>query len=504
MIATDVERDVAILQLDYLREGALAIDHDSTTDLSLEMIRNDVVHILGNPGGLKLWRWTLGLFQYPVLGNPLEGTEQQWTPELSELEDTDWLQISASTHGGNSGGPVLNGYGELVGVLTLGDDTTSWISPVRYITELLDTVLLRPTIQISNNTDFPMSYELRWSDADDWEPYFLEAYDISDPHWPDEAFAERNPEIRFNSDGEPDWEPDVTYSLNPFLRYFGDNYVDHVDSYDAAAYQFEEDILTGEITLSPISTDGCGQPLDVDGDGEVNLQDLAYIESQFGLWGDEETGADLNGDDIVNTADLIYAAGLACDAFAAPTLHPHLTPTITAERVQRWIDEGKALGRDEPTYQRGIAALENLLAIIKRTEAIPKQNVLLPNYPNPFNPETWIPYELSEPATVTVTIYAADGRVVRELQLGQQPAGIYQKRAERRIGTARTHSGSLSQPGYTSIRSKRENSPQPGRWSYASRPVSLLTNARGRGFRSPALSFRRRGGVMVGSWGGRG
>ena len=50
---------------------------------------------------------------------------------------------------------------------------------------------------------------------------------------------------------------------------------------------------------------------------------------------------------------------------------------------------------------------------------------LLPNYPNPFNPETWIPYQLSEPAEVTVTIYAVNGTVVRTLDFGHRRAGSY-------------------------------------------------------------------------------
>ena len=54
---------------------------------------------------------------------------------------------------------------------------------------------------------------------------------------------------------------------------------------------------------------------------------------------------------------------------------------------------------------------------------------LLPNYPNPFNPETWIPYQLAETAEVTVTIHAADGRLVRTLAFGQLPAGTYQSRS---------------------------------------------------------------------------
>ncbi len=57
--------------------------------------------------------------------------------------------------------------------------------------------------------------------------------------------------------------------------------------------------------------------------------------------------------------------------------------------------------------------------------ALPATTGLLPNYPNPFNPETWIPYQLSKPMDVTLYIYAANGALVRKLALGHQPAGIY-------------------------------------------------------------------------------
>ncbi|MXY28995.1 hypothetical protein F4Y59_12665 [Candidatus Poribacteria bacterium] len=59
---------------------------------------------------------------------------------------------------------------------------------------------------------------------------------------------------------------------------------------------------------------------------------------------------------------------------------------------------------------------------------LPDETALLANYPNPFNPETWIPYQLAAPATVTVRIYATNGALVRTLDLGYQSAGIYQYR----------------------------------------------------------------------------
>ena len=65
----------------------------------------------------------------------------------------------------------------------------------------------------------------------------------------------------------------------------------------------------------------------------------------------------------------------------------------------------------------------------KAPSVLPIETSLLPNYPNPFNPETWIPYQLAKPADVRVSIYAADGRLVRTLALGRKPAGIYRDKS---------------------------------------------------------------------------
>ena len=60
---------------------------------------------------------------------------------------------------------------------------------------------------------------------------------------------------------------------------------------------------------------------------------------------------------------------------------------------------------------------------------VPDATALRANYPNPFNPETWIPYHLAQPADVTVSIYAADGRLVRTLDLGHRSVGVYESRS---------------------------------------------------------------------------
>ena len=61
-------------------------------------------------------------------------------------------------------------------------------------------------------------------------------------------------------------------------------------------------------------------------------------------------------------------------------------------------------------------------------EAQAAKTALLPNYPNPFNPETWIPYQLAKPADVTLTIYNVEGVMVRQITLGHRDAGVYHSR----------------------------------------------------------------------------
>ena len=61
---------------------------------------------------------------------------------------------------------------------------------------------------------------------------------------------------------------------------------------------------------------------------------------------------------------------------------------------------------------------------------IPSETQMLPNYPNPFNPETWIPYRLAEDAFVTLTIYDLEGHIVRTLNVGHRIAAVYESRSK--------------------------------------------------------------------------
>ena len=69
--------------------------------------------------------------------------------------------------------------------------------------------------------------------------------------------------------------------------------------------------------------------------------------------------------------------------------------------------------------------LEDLIAY-----EIPAETELLRNYPNPFNPETWIPYRLAEDTDVSLTIYDVNGEMVRDIDVGHQTAAVYESRAK--------------------------------------------------------------------------
>ena len=162
---------------------------------------------------------------------------------------------------------------------------------------------------------------------------------------------------------------------------------------------------------------------DVNGDGTVNIQDLVIVVTNLDKQG--ENVADVNADGVVNIRDLVLVAGALGQggAAAAPSLHADALVGISAADVQGWLSEAQRMDWTDPRARRGVLFLEQLLAALR-----PQETMLLANYPNPFNPETWIPYQLAKPADVKVSIYATDGALVRTLALGHQATGVYQSR----------------------------------------------------------------------------
>ena len=181
-------------------------------------------------------------------------------------------------------------------------------------------------------------------------------------------------------------------------------------------------VLLWELT-APTEPEPEGLTADVNGDGQVNIQDLVAVAAALGQTG--ENAADVNGDGEVNIQDLVAVAAALGQAAAAPAaIRQQATEHLTAADVQHWIALAQQLDLTAPRTQRGLLFLQYLLAALT-----PQETLLLANYPNPFNPETWIPYQLAKPADVSIAIYAIDGTLVRALDLGHQPVGIYQAKS---------------------------------------------------------------------------
>ena len=123
---------------------------------------------------------------------------------------------------------------------------------------------------------------------------------------------------------------------------------------------------------------------------------------------------------MVNIQDLVAVAA----AFGETAANAPSAANLSAETLQQWLSAANQLNLTDATSQRGIRFLELLLLALT-----PKETALLANYPNPFNPETWIPYQLAAPADVTLHIHAVDGTLVRTLSLGHKATGIYQSRS---------------------------------------------------------------------------
>ena len=106
-------------------------------------------------------------------------------------------------------------------------------------------------------------------------------------------------------------------------------------------------------------------------------------------------------------------------------LEPVLLKTLDREELQARLQRLYAENDGSLRYQRAIAILESVLASMR-----PNKTQLLTNYPNPFNPETWIPYYLAKGSNVEITIYNAHGTIVRHLKLGHQSSGYYMSRSQ--------------------------------------------------------------------------
>ena len=201
---------------------------------------------------------------------------------------------------------------------------------------------------------------------------------------------------------------------------------------DSDGTRWEATTQNGAVTIPPEPVEEIVG--DINRDGVVDILDLTIVGARFGQRG--QNRADLNGDGLVDIVDLVLVASEFGGEAAAPSLYPQALELLTAADVRQWLSQAEQLALIDPAYLRGITVLEQLHAAL-----IPQETVLLPNYPNPFNPETWIPYRLSHASDVDITIYDTRGMVVRRLDLGHQMAGYYTDRTKAAYWNGRNEYG---------------------------------------------------------------
>ena len=188
-----------------------------------------------------------------------------------------------------------------------------------------------------------------------------------------------------------------------------------------------EDVVTN--LPAPVTlVHGSYSAADVNQDGTVNITDLKLVA--IAILAAKNSPAnprtDIDGNGTVEFTDLllVIAAFDASEAAGAPVIIGKIS-ALDPVQIQALIEQLLATNNDSLAMQRTLAYLQNLLT----AESHPAKTKLLANYPNPFNPETWIPYQLAETGEVVITIYDTRGSVIRRLELGHQREGYYTSRS---------------------------------------------------------------------------
>ena len=225
-------------------------------------------------------------------------------------------------------------------------------------------------------------------------------------------------------------------------------------------------------------------PGDTNRDGNVDVFDILPVGQFWGLTGElrrkgssnwrlqpaiswankQATYADANGDGVINLDDVF-----AINDNWKKTVNDRIVLPMPNSPVQSQFSNPEMIeiykkmyfGLENRSHEIGVGS-ELAMALKKIIDqlymrSLPAVTKLLNNYPNPFNPETWIPFQLADPQEVSITIYDLKGRKVRILDLGHKKAGYYLNRGNAAHWDGRSDWGELIASGIYFYRIKAGN-----------------------------------------------
>ena len=226
IVAKEPKTDMAIVELAGLPDTAREIEHNFNYPAYLYMDKDEKIQIFGNPGGLKLWKWAAGFFQ---------------------TVDQGMIKINAGIYKGNSGGPVLDEQGRLIGIATLSNERhTTWAVPAKYIKDLLNTLQPRHVFSIQNNTNFTVSYAIKWLPNGSWRKSALRPGYIK-THW-NGYVSQGYPKVSFDYIANDKKSTPRKYHLKTYRRNFGAG-VEPSSTTDAREYHFGYNSRTNILDL---------------------------------------------------------------------------------------------------------------------------------------------------------------------------------------------------------------------------------------------------------------
>ena len=173
-------------------------------------------------------------------------------------------------------------------------------------------------------------------------------------------------------------------------------------------------------------------PWDANGDGRVDILDLVLAAQHFGetILPDAEPNPDVNRDGQVNVIDLVLVGQHFGETTAAApssfvSVHQADGSRLSDEQLQSLRRALAALETMPNPSHGAVIARDFLRAWLVQAKPTVTETKLMQNFPNPFNPETWMPYQLQQASHVMIRIYSAAGQLVRTIALGYKPAGMY-------------------------------------------------------------------------------